>query len=173
MKDVPMEKFLNALNWAGYISTLIVAATVLWRFYLWLRGISPALRSLGNGLSKRKIALFAKNENSASLKDALLRSNLFSEQNIFAIQQPVDIGSAEDASVFVVYWPDWASDVDEILRRKSDRTPLIVYSPRTADQISAEDMIKIDGHRNTAISNFRGRLLNDIVSAMITTSYEK
>jgi hypothetical protein len=54
---------------------------------------------------------------------------------------------------------------------KDDATPLIVYCPRT-DRISNADMEKIDGHRNTAISNFRGRLLNDIVTAMITTSYE-
>lgn len=136
-------------------------------------GGSPALRSLGNGLAKRKIALFARNENIGTLKDALLRSNLFKEKNIFEVHQVSEIGSAEDASVFVVFWPDWKEYIEKILAKKTDKTPLIVYCPRTAGQISPEDMIAIDGHRNTAISNFRGRLLNDVVTAMITTSYEK
>ena len=137
------------------------------------RGVSPALRSLGNGLRKRKIALFARNENLAGIREALLRSKLFRPENIFAIERPDDIGSSEDASVFVMYWPDWADHLDSILNKKDDATPLIVYCPRTADRISKSDMEKIDKHRNTAISNFRGRLLNDIVTAMITTSYEK
>jgi hypothetical protein len=34
-------------------------------------------------------------------------------------------------------------------------------------------MRNLDGKRHTAVTNFRGRLLNDIVTAMITTSYEK
>jgi hypothetical protein len=34
-------------------------------------------------------------------------------------------------------------------------------------------MKKIDGHRHTAVTNFRGRLLNDILTAMMTTAYEK
>jgi hypothetical protein len=163
---------LYFLNWAGHVTTAIVLVVVVRRFVLWTQGISPALRGLGNGLRKRKIALYARNENLAGIREALLRSKLFREENIFGIQRPEDIGSAEDTSVFVMYWPDWADHLDAILNIKDDATPLIVYCPRKADRISDGDMEKIDRHRNTAISNFRGRLLNDIVTAMITTSYE-
>jgi len=165
------EWVLYFLNWASYVTTAIVGVVVVRRFVFWAQGISPALRSLGNGLRKRKIALFARNENLAGMREALLRSKLFRAENIFAIERPEDIGSSEDASVFVMYWPDWADHLDAILNKKDDATPLIVYCPRTS-RIPDGDMEKIYGHRNTAISNFRGRLLNDIVTSMVTTSYE-
>jgi hypothetical protein len=165
------EWVLYFLNWAGYVTTAIVLVLVVRRIVFWAQGISPALRSLGNGLRKRKIALFARNENLAGIREALLRSKLFREENIFGIQRPEDIGSAKDASVFVMYWPDWANHLDTILNKKDDATPLIVYCPRIV-RIPDGDMEKIDEHRNTAISNFRGRLLNDIVTSMVTTSYE-
>lgn len=161
------------LEWAGYPSTVIVIAVALRRGYLWLRGVSPALRGLGNGLAHRKIALFARNEDLAGLKETILRSDLFRPSNLIDVQRRADIGSAEDATVFVVNWPDWGTDIKLILEKKKDRVPLIVYCPRSAAQIPGDVMVDIDGHRNTAISNFRGRLLNDIVTAMITTSYEK
>lgn len=160
------------LNWSGNISTLIVLGAVVYRTVLWIRGISPALRSMGHGLSRRKIALFATGANLSSLKDALLRSKLFREKNLIYVESAADIANADDATVFVVYWPDWASNIDAVLQRKLDATPLIVYCPRSAGQIPPEKMEAIDGHRNTAVSNFRGRLLNDVVTAMITTSYE-
>lgn len=168
-----METFRTILEWAGYPSTVIVIGAVLWRFYQWIRGISPALKGLGNGLAKRKIALFARNADLAGLKQTLLRSELFRDGNIIEVPRLEDIGSAEDASVFVVNWPDWADGIEKILLKKKDRVPLIIYCPRTAGQIPQEVMVAIDGHRNTAVSNFRGRLLNDIVTAMITSSYEK
>ena len=34
-------------------------------------------------------------------------------------------------------------------------------------------MSLLDKKRNVVVNNFRGRLLNDIVVSMITTSYEK
>lgn len=169
----PIEWFLWLLNWASYVTTLIVLVAVCRRLILWARGISPALRGLGNGLASRKIALFATGANVTSLTQSLTRSKLFRDKNLIEVQQVGDIGNADDASVYVMYWPDWAPHLDEILKRKRDATPLIVYCPRTAGQIPHEQMEAIDGHRNTAVSNFRGRLLNDVVTAMITTSYEK
>ena len=56
---------------------------------------------------------------------------------------------------------------------KSDTCALIIYVPRVLGLIPEEQMKKLDESRNTAITNFRGRLLNDIVTAMITTSYAR
>lgn len=80
---------------------------------------------------------------------------------------------AEGASVYLMFWPDWKDSVDDILAVKSESCALIVYAPRNAGQIPEPDMMNLDGKRHTAVTNFRGRLLNDIVTAMITTSYEK
>jgi hypothetical protein len=52
-------------------------------------------------------------------------------------------------------------------------TALIVYSPQGADKIDQASLKKIDNEPNSVIVNFRGRLLNDIFTSVITTSYDK
>lgn len=157
----------------GTIETLVLVATITWAIILWVRGVFPALYRLGNGLSKRKIAVFAKEDNLNSLKSLLVDSKLFREKNIFEITDARDIGRAEEASVYLVFWHDWADNITQILDKKPDACALIVYSPYEKGRISDEQMKNLDNKRHTAVTNFRGRLLNDIVTAMITTSYEK
>ena len=164
---------IEFLDIVGRISTAIVIIGAVWAFILWTRGILPAVYRLGNGLAKRKIAIFAKGDNLNSLQSMLIDSGLFSKNNICAISKKEDIGSCEKATLFLMYWHDFAVDIDDILRKKRDNCPLIVYSPKNQAPIPQDQVEKIDGHRNTALSNFRGRLLNDIVTSLITTSYEK
>jgi hypothetical protein len=46
---------------------------------------------------------------------------------------------------------------------------MIVYAPYNKGRIPDDQMENLDGKRNTSVTNFRGRLLNDVVTAMITT----
>ena len=66
-----------------------------------------------------------------------------------------------------------ASHLDSILSEKKDGTALLIYAPQEEGFISKEDIAKINQHRNVIVVNFRGRLLNDIMISLITTSYEK
>jgi hypothetical protein len=59
------------------------------------------------------------------------------------------------------------------LSEKKDGTALLIYAPQEEGFISKEDIAKINQHRNAIVVNFRGRLLNDIMISLITTSYEK
>jgi hypothetical protein len=168
-----METFLTTLAVVGSIETILLIVGLIWAFILWVRGVSPALLRLGNGLAKRKIAIFAKHENLSSLKSLLTDSKLFNEKNICQITKKEDIGIAERATLYLVFWHDWIDCIDDILRKKPDACALIVYAPRNLGPIPEDQMKKLDGYRHTAVTNFRGRLLNDIVTAMITTGYEK
>jgi hypothetical protein len=161
------------LKTIGYARTLVFVVGVVAVVFLFLKGIIPALWRLGNGLAKRKIAVFAKGDNVASLKNLLLDSKLIQAKNIIDISKKEDVGRAEKATLYLVFWHDWADDIDEILNLKPDGCALIVYAPYDKDRIPADQMKKLDGKRHTAVTNFRGRLLNDIVSSMITTSYEE
>lgn len=135
-----------------------------------VRGVVPVLWRLGNGLANRQIALFAKGDNLPSLKSLLLDSKLLKNKNIIDVTAPGDIGRARAATVYIVFWHDWADDIDAILNQKPDSCALIVYSPYDREKIPTEQMKKLDGKRHTAVTNFRGRLLNDIITSMITTS---
>jgi hypothetical protein len=134
------------------------------------RGILPVLWRLGTGLANRKIALFAKAENLLSLKHLLLDTKLISSKNIVEVTSAGDIGRASAATVYVVFWHDWADHIDGILDQKPDSCALIVYSPYDREKIPQEQMKKLDGKRHTCVTNFRGRLLNDIILSMITTT---
>ena len=168
-----MNSLLKILAFIGIIETIVLVVGIIWGFILWIRGIFPALFRLGNGLAKRKIAVFAKGDNVSSLKNLLVDSKLFPEKNIFEITKVEDIGKAEEASVYLVFWHDWVDNITQILDKKPDACALIVYAPYENGKISDEQMKNLDGKRHTAVTNFRGRLLNDIITSMITTGYKK
>ncbi len=164
---------MNALAYIGALEGILFIGGIIYAATLWADGILPALLRLGNGLAKRKIALFAKGDNASSLRNLLMDSKLFKAKNICEISKREDIGRAESATVFLVFWPDWTADLPEILRSKPDECALIVYAPYDKGRIPDAEMRDLDDKRHTAVTNFRGRLLNDIVASMITTSYEK
>lgn len=168
-----LESGLQILNVLGYISTIIVIITAIVATVLCLRGFVPVLVRLGNGLWKRKIAIFAKGDSLIGLENLLHDSKLFNRTNIHKISSDSDFGIAEKASLFLVYWPDWKDDMENILRHKADSTALIVYAPQEHGPIPGPVMHMLEKQRNVVVNNFRGRLLNDIVVSMITTSYEK
>lgn len=152
---------------------IVEVVSIIIAIVLWFKGILPVLLRLGNGLAKRKIVIFAKSDNGNSIKSLLLDSKLFNQKNISEIADKKDIGKAEEASVYLVYWPDWENDISEILNKKPDKCAMVVYAPYDKGKISDEQMKNLDGKRNTTVTNFRGRLLNDVVSFIMTTSYEK
>jgi len=178
--DMEMEMFMNqytdtikhVLAIVGVIKPIILIAVIIYAIILWSKGIFPVLYRLGNGLSRRRIAVFAKSENIESMTILLLDSKLFKQKNIIRITAISDLGRAEEASVYLVHWHDWADNIDALLKMKHDRFPLIVYAPYDKGRIPDDQMKALDGKRNTAITNFRGRLLNDVVTAMITTSFK-
>jgi hypothetical protein len=72
-----------------------------------------------------------------------------------------------------VYWPDWKAELIDIAQMKRDSVALVVYAPQEHGPIPKDTMAAIERSRNVIVNNFRGRLLNDIIVSMITTSYER
>jgi hypothetical protein len=155
-------------NWG---SKAIVILTLLTTGYLYVMGIFPALYRLGTGLAERKIALFAESEYT-SLRKLLVDSELFKDKNVVQIHRN-SINSAENHSLFVVYWAEFSDKLDDILRNKKDNVPLIIYAPQDKGRIEPEDLETINQHRNVIIVNFRGRLINDILVSLMTTGFKK
>jgi len=155
----------------GYAQTIIWLAILVFGVWGTLSGILPVLIRLGRGLAKRQIAIFAKGDKLRSLRDLMLDSKLFKSKNIKDITSVSDLGRAEGITIFLIFWDDWKDDIDKILNQKTDSTALLVYAPMDFGDIPQNLMCKIDEQRNVTVTRFRGRLLNDIVVSMITTSY--
>lgn len=163
---------IEILDWVGRVTTVLFLITLGLGIYAWAKGIFPALLRLGFGLSRRKIAIFAKGDNLSGLKSLLLHSDLFYERNILEIPSIEHLGIAERATLYLVFWHDWSEHLAEILKKKQDGTALVVYAPQELGFIPQETIKVLNNERNVVLTNFRGRLLNDIVVCMMTTSYE-
>ena len=144
---------------------------ILYTIYLIIKGVFPVWYRLGMGLSKRKIAIFAEEEFD-NLSNILIDSNIFEKKNIVKIDKQ-SMRKAESITLLLVHWKCFEAEIDYILNIKSDSDALIVYAPQQEGRIDENNLEKINLERNSIIVNFRGRLLNDILTCMITTSYEK
>lgn len=58
-----MDTLVNALAYIGALESCLFIVGIIYAVALWANGVLPALLRLGNGLAKRKIALFAKGDN--------------------------------------------------------------------------------------------------------------
>lgn len=167
-----METIIKILDIIGYGTTCIVVVAFLAGIYKWVTGISPALWRLGKGLASRKIAVVAESDGFTSLKNLLIDSNLFKERNIIQVTGK-ELKKAANYTLLLAHWGSISSHLDSILSDKRDETALLIYAPQEEGLIPREELGKINQHRNVIVVNFRGRLLNDIVTSLITTSYEK
>jgi len=155
----------------GGLTTLLAVVGLLYTINLLIKGLLPVWYRLGMGLSKRKIAILAEDQ-SSDLRDLLVDSRLFNAKNIILVGKE-SLKKAEPATMILVHWEPLKSHIDQILAIKKDSDALIIYAPQKEGFIDSEYMAKLTSQRHTIIVNFRGRLLNDIYTSMITTSYEK
>lgn len=168
-----MTHISSFLELVGLIDAAFIVIGLATLTVLWAKGIAPVIWRLGFGLAKRRVAIFAGTEVSGSIRELLLDSRLFDRTNLVTITTPADLGKCEAASIFIVYWPDFKDRLDEILAKKRDRDALLVYAPQDRGPLHLDAIAKLNLHRNFVLSNMRGRLLNDLIVSMITTSYEK
>ncbi|MEM7179309.1 MAG: hypothetical protein AAF518_00235 [Spirochaetota bacterium] len=150
------------------IPTILI---VLSGIYYTLKGILPVWRRLGLALTKREIAIFA-DERFNELKDILVDSGLFQEKNIIKIDK-ASLKKAETISVYLVDYACFKKEIDDVMALKRDSDAMIIYSPPEEPRIVKEMMNKLNSERNTTTANFRGRLLNDVIAAMISTGFKK
>lgn len=155
----------------GGLLSLVAVFGVFSTIYLVLRGIVPIWYRLGIALSKRKIAIFA-DEKFNELKDILVDSGMFQEKNIIKIDMPA-LKKAKNISFYLIHYSKCQDIIDDILLLKNDSDALVVYSPQDEGFIGTEILNKLNAQRNTIIVNLRGRLLNDIMVSMITTSFSR
>ena len=156
----------------GGITTIFMMAGFLWVIWLVITGVFPVWYRLGMGLSKSKIAIFA-NEEFGSLKGMITAAKIFKGKNIIQVHKN-DIEAAMDSNIYLVHWKEWEKEIDKIIKIKKPSIALIVYAPPNEGRIEDKNALEIiNTSRNSVLVNFRGRLLNDIVTALITISYEK
>jgi hypothetical protein len=154
----------------GVTATLLFIAFI-YKLACWTFGITPIVFRLGIALWRRKVAIFGSVETFESLKMSLTDSNIFKKKNIIHISSD-NIDKAKDKTIFLVDWETFGDKIEQIFSaRKNDQTAIVIYAKPAS--IPQEIMSDIANRANTVVVNFRGRLLNDILTSLITTSYDK
>ncbi len=155
----------------GGITVFITFIAIAYKTICFFWGVTPLVLRLGIALWKRKVAIFGDANSFSSLKLMLVDSGIFKENNIANI----DSTALSKAKKFDIYLVDWASSSNYINQifdcRPTDQTPVIIFAAPKA--IPEDKLFDIANKSNTVIVNFRGRLMNDLLTSLVTTSYDK
>jgi len=160
----------------GGISATLIIVGVLFNFIFWILGIAPLLWRLGYGRWIRKIVIVANTEVYNNLKKDLVESGIFRAGKISSITDQ-SLSDVKDHDLLLVHYQSFTKeDIKTILANKKSGAGMIFYypefSPQDGQSIPNEIRDKISNSPNTTVVNFRGRLLNDIITTLITTSYK-
>lgn len=161
----------------GGITATLVILGILLNIVFWILGIAPILMRLGYGRWFRKIVIVANNDYYNSLRGDLVDSGIFREKNISQIYSQT-LSKVKDHNLLLVHYQSFdETTIKAILANKKSNAGMIFYypsfSPKNGKEIPNELRDQISNTENTTIVNFRGRLLNDIITTLITTSYGK
>ena len=162
----------------GKLFTLIAVVSISITFISWVLGITLPLWRLGLGRWARKIAIVADDETFNVLKIDLTASGIFREKNIKPITRK-HLATVRNYSLVIVHYQSFSNeeDIRQLLNNKRSTCGMIFYypefNPATGDKIPGKMIQEIGEKENTIVVNFRGRLLNDIIITLITTSYQK
>lgn len=153
----------------GGITVITATLGVIYRIISIVFGVSPIIFRIGKALWSRKIAIIGTTESYTVLYECISDSGVFKRKNIQHITIE-NIDKAKEHSVILVDWESSGVQIDDIFMiRKSHNTAVIIYAK--AGSIPRDKMAEIANKSNTVVVNFKGRLLNDILSSLITTSF--
>ena len=161
----------------GGLFTIFAVTTILLTLIFGILGITPLLWRLGYGRWFRKIAIVANDNTYNNLRKDLIDSGIFRKKNISQISSKF-LTEIKDHDLMLVHYQSFnENQIEEILNNKKSKAGMVFYypgfSPKEGKVIPDAIRDKISDKENTTIVNFRGRLLNDIITTLITTSYEK
>lgn len=167
------EAFINIV---GMLTTVFAIALFIWAVISWLLGIFPLFLRLGFGRWARKIAIVASDEKYSSLKADLIDTGIFREKNVYQIKND-SLAKIKDANLVLIHYQSCTEvDLRTILANKKSHAGFIFYFPEftpPATVIPPDMMKDINNQQFTTVVNMRGRLINDIVTTLISTSYDK
>ena len=176
-----IDQFINFFNhpffiiFGGLSATLLILGIIL-NIIFWAFGIAPLLWRLGYGRWTRKIDIVANQSKYAQLSKDLIDSGVFRKKNVNSITDQ-SLSDIKESNLLLVHYQSFTEEeIKVIIANKKSKAGMIFYFPEFSPQkgISIPDEIRdlISNTQNTTLVNFRGRLLNDIVTTLITTSYD-
>lgn len=159
----------------GIGTTIFAVCLFVWSVISWCMGVYPLFLRLGFGRWSRKIAILADDANYSSLKTDLVDTGIFREKNIYQIKNDT-LSKVKDVTLALAHYQSFSEEeIRTILSNKKSNAGFIFYFPEFIpgqNVIPAETVKLINNEQFTTIVNMRGRLMNDIVTTLLSTSYD-
>lgn len=170
-----MEYVKAFLEIVGLITTAVAVLAFFAAVISWILGISPLLYRLGLGRWRRKITVLADSNNYASLRDDLVSSGVFRSKNIDHVTDK-SLAKVKDSNLLLVDYGSFSDkNMKTIIKNKKSSAGMIVYFPdfSPTNRVPDDVMKLINNEPHSVLVNFRGRLINDILITLLSTSYDK
>lgn len=157
----------------GILTILAAFVTGLMTFFGWVTGVSLVMKRLGLGRWYRKVLLVGSASETKSLRKDLEDSGVFKKGNINEVDER-NLADVKEASLILLdYWSLTEAQVSTVLANKQKQAGLVVYSPMGKPRIPDEISGKINNEPFTTLVNMRGRLVNDLLVTLMSTSYDQ
>ena len=171
-----MVSFIKSLlDIVGLLTTLFAVLLFFWSVACWVMGIYPLFYRLGFARWSRKITIVADDAMYSTIKSDLVDTGIFREKNISLVKSD-SLAKIKQASLVLVHYQSLSEDqVKTLISYKKLNAGFIFYYPEfTPTAKIPDDIMKlINNEQFTTVVNLRGRLMNDIVATMLSTSYDK
>jgi len=160
-------------EFVGALTILLAFLTGLLTFFGWTAGVFLVFKRLGLGRWYRKVLIIGSASETSSLKKDLIDSDVFRAKNISEADGR-NLSDVKDASLILLdYWSLNENQVSVVLANKQKSAGLVVYSPMGKSRIPDDISERINNEPFTTLVNMRGRLVNDLLITLMSTSYEK
>lgn len=161
---------VNFLNTYSTGATALVFIVLIWQIIRWLRGVVPLAIRAGN-IRGNKFAIFAQSDKYDELVASLDTTRLYNKKSFSKVATVNDMDNAEGKQIFIVNWEDWGDDIQKILNKKTTKTGVVIYAKPGAIPHPTMDMLQTFNF--VTVTNFRGRLITDLLSMALTIRYAK
>lgn len=162
-------EFVNMLiNAVGVVTTIAAILAFFYKIICWFLGITPIVKRLGFGRWRREISIVAKTKDSfEDVKRDFVSSGVFRDKNIKFVNSN-NLIDLKQASIILLH-EDMIDALERVANSRPSRSGLVVYCPQR--RLDEAQMNLINSNPNSIVVNFRGRLLNDIIMMLVSTSY--
>ena len=130
----------------------------------------PAYR-FGKGIAWKKVFIVADSNTRQELKSDVVRSGIIKKRNILE-KTDGQISDLAGARLLVLEYGYLGADrVQEIVSNKCSDCGVLVYA--NPGEIDKKSLAKLNRFQHVSVVNFRGRLVNEILLLLISTSFAR
>lgn len=155
----------------GTIGTIVSWALAIGFIFLAVMGlVRPAYR-FGKGIAWKKVFIVADSNTRQELKGDLERSGIIRKRNILE-KTDGQISDLTTARLIILEYGYLGEEkIQEIVSSKCSDCGVLIYAK--PKEISDESMSQLNRSQHVSVVNFRGRLVNEILLLLISTSFAR